>query len=102
MKKLKKVTLRLPVDVCSYPRSRISDRQLHRNGLCVVHLGALHGSCPQLTVFNGLQLGSMATSFSQWNSKISKIFYDQYILLGGEMEFKTWAKRRWFKKKPAA
>lgn len=105
MKKLKTVELEMlgtGQSCCSYPRSRISDRQLHRLGLCVVHLGSLHGSCPLLNTFNGLYLGDMSGSFVKWNSQIKKIFHDDYILQGGEMELKTWAKKRWFQKKPIA
>ena len=83
---------------CSYPG--ISD--LHRPGLCVVHLGSLHGFCPQLNNFNGLHIGNMSDSFTKWNSKIKRIFYDDYILSGGEMEMDAWAEARWFQEKPSA
>ena len=102
MKKLKAVSLTMSGSgqfPCSYPRSRTSDRALHRNGLCIINLGTLHGACPQLTTFNGIHIGSMAQAFPQWNSSIKKIFYDNYLLEGGDMEFKAWDKARWFKKK---
>ena len=103
MKELKAVILTMSRSgqfPCSYPWSRTSDRGFHRNGLCIVNIGTLHGACPQLTTFNGIHIGSMAEAFPQWSSRVKKIFYDNYLLEGGDMEFKAWGKARWFKKKP--
>jgi len=102
MKNLKEVTLKLKVTEpgqpsCSFPRSRKNDRDLHRAGKCIIHLGALHGHCPSLVKFNGIQLGGMSKSFSDWNTKVRRLFYDDYISEGGELQFKAWAGSRWFK-----
>lgn len=70
-----------------------ADDVTYRAGLCIVNIGALHGNCPDLTNYNGLQLGKMSPDFATWNSKIKSIFYDFYVISGGQMEFKEWAKK---------
>ena len=105
MKNLKEVTLKLKEmepgqPSCSFPRSRKNDRDLHRAGKCIIHLGALHGHCPSLVKFNGIQLGEMSKSFFDWNDRVRRLFYDDYISEGGELQFKDWAGSRGFKKPP--
>ena len=103
MKNLRQVTLELREpgeSCCSFPKSRKTDRDLHRLGLCIIHLGALHGHCPNLVKFNGIKLEGMNKTFTQWNTKVKKLFFEDYIRRGGQLEFKAWAGTRWFKKQP--
>ena len=58
---------------CYLPKKQEEDRRLHRAGTCIVHLGSLHGHCPNLVRFAGVELGGMAKSFSQWNNKMKRI-----------------------------
>ena len=89
-------------DCCSYQGSRLDDRSLHRTGLCILHLGALHGHCPSLNIFNGIQIGQISQSlkFSKWNAAVKKLFYEDYVSSGGEKELKEWSSKRWFSRQP--
>ena len=107
MKNLKEVTLEFRERLittshgqvrCHHSKNKPEDRKLHRDGMCIVHLGTLHGHCPNLARFNGVELGGMSKSFSQWNNKMKELFYEDYINQGGEMDFKAWSVARWFKK----
>ena len=39
-------------------------------------------------------------TFSLWNFRMKRLFYDHYTKEGGTKEFKSWSKSRWFKEKP--
>ena len=93
-KNWKEVTLDSLEVQCSLPDAT------HRAGLCIVDIGVLHGNCPNITNYNGEQLGKMSPGFATWDSKIKSIFYYSYVIHGGQMEFKDWADIGWFKKKP--
>ena len=104
MKSLKEVTLELPKGgemCCSYPRSRMDDRKIHRAGRCIVDIASVHGNCPNLVSFNGISIGhiSQASEFGKWSSRVKAIFYKDYLKSGGKKEMKKWAGTRWFKKK---
>ena len=108
MKKITKVSLTLSEasgsskDCCSYLKSRLDDRELHRSGLCIIHLGALYGNCQNLQKFNGVELGQVdqGLEFPKWNAKVKKLFFKDYVNKGGMMEFKVWGRKRWFSKRP--
>ena len=108
MKKITEVSLTLSEasgsskDCCSYLKSRLDDRELHRSGLCIIHLGALYGNCQNLQKFNGVELGQVdqGLEFPKWNAKVKKLFYKDYVNEGGMMEFKVWGSKRWFSKQP--
>ena len=97
MKKITEVSLTLSEasgsskDCCSYLKSRLDDRELHRSGLCIIHLGALYGNCQNLQKFNGVGLGQVdqELEFPKWNAKMKKLFYKDYVNKGGMMEFKV-------------
>jgi len=105
MDKLKEVEVR-PDSVaptsCTYWKSKQDDRTLHRAGLCCVNIGNLYKNCPKLEKFSGVDVGSIPQqpSFTKWNLRIKKKFYQLYLSQGGSMEFKPWAKARWFARKP--
>jgi len=82
---------------CTYWRSKVDDRQLHRNGVCCVNIGTLFENCPKLEKFMGVDVGLITKdSFKKWNSGLKKKFYQNYLNQGGNKEFKLWAKSRWF------
>jgi len=84
---------------CTYWRSKVDDRQLHRNGVCCVNIGTLFENCPNLENFMGIDVGSIPKdSFKKWNSELKKKFFNRYLNQGGSKEFKLWAKSRWFTK----
>ena len=85
---------------CHNSMSKLKDRTIHRAGSCIVHLGALHGHCPSLLRYDGIELGKMSKSFSLWNNKLKSLFYDEYITKGGERDFQTWVGAMWFKSQP--
>jgi len=103
MSKLKVVEVKLdpsPLDSCTYWKSKQDDRKLHRNGLCCVNFGTMFEKCPNLEQFMGLEVGSVPkATFNKWNSAFKKKFYQNYLYQGGTMEFKVWAKTRWFTKR---
>ena len=39
-------------------------------------------------------------TFSTWNTRVKKLFYEEYTKQGGEMEMKKWSKTSWLNKKP--
>jgi len=108
MKKLTEVRLEMSEttgdsgDCCSYQGSRLDDRRLHRTGLCILHLGALHGHCPRLEKFNGIHIGqfSKLQRFPKWNAAVKKLFYNDYVNSGGTKELKDWSRKRWFCRQP--
>ena len=108
MKKLTEVSLEMSAatedsgDCCSYQGSRLDDRRLHRTGLCILHLGALHGHCPRLEKFNGIHIGqfSKLQRFPKWNAAVKKLFYKDYVNSGGTKELKDWSRKRWFCRQP--
>ena len=105
MKSLKEVTLELTEGgemSCTYPRSKMEDRKIHRAGRCIVDLASVHGNCPNLVNFNGIRIGhiSQALEFGKWSSRVKAIFHKDYLKKGGKKEMKKWASTRWFKKKP--
>jgi len=103
MSKLKVVEVKLdpsPLDSCTYWKSKQDDRNLHRHGLCCVNFGTMFEKCPNLEEFMGLEVGSITKdTFNKWNSAVKKKFYQNYLHLGGTMEFKVWTKTRWFTKR---
>ena len=118
MKKITEVSLTLSEasgsskDCCSYLKSRLDDRDLHRSGLCIIHLGTLFGRCPRLENFNGINIGRFPmpaspvrgpkdNSFSKWNGKVRPLFHNDYLRHGGRMEIKDWARKRWFSRQPS-
>jgi len=108
MKKLRDVRLEMtgPGDsgnCCTYQKSKADDRNLHRSGLCIVHLGSLYRNCPDLQTFDGVEIGKISQerlSFPKWNAKVKKLFYEEYVKAGGDKELKSWSSSRWFSKKP--
>ena len=87
-------------DSCSHWMSKQGDRNLHRNGLCCVNLGATFEKCPNLETFMGLDVGSIPkVTFNKWSLVLKKMFYQDYINQGGNKDFKTWVKTRWFTRK---
>ena len=86
---------------CTYHRSPVVDRDLHRPGLCCVSLASLHGRCPAIQVFAGLRVGHVRQDlgFAKWSARLKRIFYSDYLASEGEQEMKTWARARggrWF------
>ena len=41
-------------------------------------------------------------SFFKWNFRMKRIFFDDFTVLGGTMEYKEWSKSRWFSRRPAS
>ena len=94
-------------DCCNFYKSKADDRKLHRAGLCVVNIGSVFENCPKLQKFMGIDLTSIKDkrskdelTFSKWNFRMKRLFYDHYTQQGGTKEFKQWSKSRWFNKKP--
>jgi len=89
--------------LCSFWKSKVDDRNMHRAGLCCVNIGSMISSCPKLVRFMGVEVESVMTKnhkFTVWNAKMKKAFYEFYSKSGGSLEFKIWCKRRWFAKQP--
>ena len=105
MKNLRKIRLRMsPVvdgESCCYPQSKTSDRRFHRVGLCIINVGALHGLCPNLVSFDGVKIGHISHSleFNEWEKKLKKLFYNEYVRRGGDRPFRAF-RSRWFNSKP--
>ena len=100
MERLKEVNLEhLDSAVCN-KRSPLTDRALHRPGLCAVHLSSVYGRCPNVITFAGLPIGQVSQhqSFKRWRNALKSLFYLDYLTRGGEMDIGIWTKRRWFKK----
>ena len=118
MKNLTEVTMEMSKaegsgkDCCTYQGSPMSDRKIHRVGLCIIHLGTLYGRCPRLENFNGINIGGFplippapsstkGNHFSKWNKKMKHLFHEDYLWHGGRLEeTKAWASKRWFVKQP--
>ena len=102
MSQLQEVVLTHPESTCTYHRSPTTDRVLHRSGLCGVRLASLFQRCPSVRTFAGVSLGhvTMEQTFTKWNNRVRKLFYQDYVAKGGVMEFKPWCKTRgggrWF------
>ena len=89
---------------CSYPKSKFDDRKSHRFGLCLVHIGSLYRTCPNIQIYDGIDIGKVSqekNTFPKWNAKVKKLFYDDYVKNGGEEGMKSWGKDRWFTRRPA-
>ena len=99
MENLKEVKVTHPANPCTYHRSPVTDRSLHRPGLCAVNLSSVHQRCPNILTFAGLEIGlvSQQQSFGRWSSKLKKIFYGDYLARGGQLQLKAWGGRRWFR-----
>jgi len=105
MEKLKEVEVKpdsIAPSSCTYWKSKQDDRSLHRAGICCVNIGNLYKNCPKLEKFSGVDVGAIPKqpSFTKWNLRLKKRFYQIYLSQGGSMEFKTWAKTRWFTRRP--
>ena len=90
-------------DCCSFNKSKLDDRKIHRTGLCIIHMGSLYSNCPKIEIFDGINLGKNSQenlNFRQWNTKLRKLFYEDYVKKGGTKEFKGWKSSRWFSKMP--
>jgi len=87
---------------CTYWKSKVDDRNIHRAGLCAVNIGALYENCPKIEKFMGVEVGSISQDmiFSKWNSRIKKKFHQLYLAQGGTKEFKAWSKTRWYSRRP--
>ena len=125
MKNLTEVTIEMSKpeggskDCCSYQGSRMDDRRIHRNGLCVINLGTLFGRCPRLENFNGINIGKIpmfptshqstkdkdkgpVNDFGKWSRKLKPLFHEEYLRNGGRFkEMKPWASKRWFFRQPS-
>ena len=110
MEKLKEVVVEivpglLPFDPqfnCSYLKSKLDDKSLHRQGLCCVNIGAVFENCLKVEKFMGVEIGSVSQdrTFAKWNAEVRKKFHKNYLDQGGSMELKDWAKARWFSRRP--
>ena len=90
--------------VCTFWKSKVDDRDMHRAGLCCVNIGSMFQKCPKLVRFMDVEVASVMIKnqkFTVWNAKMKRLFYEFYTKSGGSMEFKTWCKRRWFSKQPS-
>jgi len=99
MENLKVVEVKLDSspNSCTYWRSKLNDRTLHRDGLCCVNVGKMFDRCPNLEKFMGIEVGSIPkTTFNKWSLVLKKKFYEKYLYQGGTKEFKAWARTRWF------
>ena len=102
MENVQEVKVTHPESTCTYYKSPAMDRQLHRSGLCGVHISSVYHRCPNIISFAGVIIGhvSMKQTFTRWNNKVKKIFYQDYVTKGGTQEFKSWCKARgagrWF------
>jgi len=104
MPKLEEVILTHPESTCTYYRSPATDRHLHREGLCGVRLASVFQRCPNIQTFAGINIGhvTMEQTFTKWNNRVRKLFYEAYVTKGGMKDFKSWCKTkgggRWFAK----
>ena len=105
MERLKEVVVNKDTSVpdhCTYWKSKADDRQLHRAGLCCVNVGAVYENCPSVERFTGVDVGMVShkQTFTKWNTRMKKRFYEDYLDQGGLKEMKDWAKTRWFSRRP--
>jgi len=111
MKNLREVVLEMAGpedsgDCCSLTnhKTRLDDRKMHRTGLCIIHVGSLYKNCPKIQTFDGVEIGQISQrklTFPKWNSKLRKIFYEDYTKKGGGKDFPSWSKSRWFSRMPS-
>ena len=106
MENLREVEVKLDTsqpNCCSYWKSKLDDRSLHRAGICSVNIGALYENCPKIEKFMGVEVGSVPQDmiFNKWNGRIKKKFYQYYLFQGGTKDFKAWSKTRWYSRRPA-
>jgi len=96
-------------DCCSYFKSKPDDRKSHRPGLCGVNVGTIFENCPKLEKFMGIDLTGVIDkkskkdkeiTFSKWNMRVKKLFYEEYLKQGGSLDMKKWSKARWLSKRP--
>jgi len=102
MENLKVVEVKLDSspNSCTYWRSRLDDRTLHRDGLCCVNIGTMFDKCPNMEKFMGMEVGSITkTTFNKWSSVLKKKFYEKYLCQGGTKEFRAWTRTRWFSRR---
>jgi len=107
MENLREVEVKLDSsqpNCCTYWKSKLDDRNLHRAGLCSVNIGALYENCPKIEKFMGVEVGSVPQNmiFNKWNGRIKKKFHQFYLSQGGTKDFKAWSKTRWYSRRPAA
>jgi len=106
MERLKVVDLKLDTILhpnnCTYWKSKANDRVIHRDGACIVNIGAVYENCPNVERFMGVDVGmvSRKQSFAKWNTSIKQKFYKKYLNQGGIKEMKDWEKSRWFSRQP--
>jgi len=103
MERLKEVVVNTVTPYhCTFWKSKTDDRQLHRAGLCCVNVGAVYENCPRVEKFMGVEVGMVShkQTFTKWNTRMKKRFYEHYLDQGGSKEMKDWAKTRWFSKPP--
>jgi hypothetical protein len=105
MEKVQEVILVHPEPAhCIYFKSPASDRHLHRSGLCCVSLASVFKRCPSISSFAEVTIAhvSMDQTFTKWNNKIKKLFFEDYRRRGGDQELKAWGRARgggrWFNK----
>lgn len=88
--------------LCTFFCSSVTDRVLHRSGVCTVSLASCHKRCPNLLTFAGLYVGhiSQDQTFTKWNNRLKKIFHEDYLASGGLKDLKAWSRKgrggRWF------
>jgi len=102
MENLKVVEVKLDSspNSCTYWRSKLNDRTLHRDGLCCVNIGKMFNRCPNLEKFMGMEVEPITkTPFNKWSLALKKKFYEKYLHQGGTKEFKAWGRTRWFTRK---
>jgi len=98
--KVLEVKLDSSLNSCTYWRSKLDDRSLHRDGLCCVNIGTMFYKCPNMGKFMGMEVGPITkNTFNKWSMVLKKKFYEKYLNQGGSKEFKAWGKTRWFSKK---
>lgn len=93
-------------DCCSFFRAKVDDRKSHRPGLCIVNIGSVFENSPKLEKFMTFDLTSIKKSdedisFSKWNYRMKRMFFEDFTAQGGTLEFKEWSKLRWFSGRPS-
>ena len=74
----------------------------------MVNIGTIFENCPKLEKFMGVDLKGVDKkskkdqdmTFSKWNMRVKKLFYEDYVKQGGKLELKKWSKARWLTKRP--
>jgi len=102
MSQLEEVAVDFPSpNQCNLSRSPVGDRMIHRTGVCSVSLASVFQRCPNIATFAGVRIGhvGMDQTFVKWNNRMKKLFHNDYLVRGGEQDFKAWSKTRggrWF------